>query len=104
VGFQFVSAVLIAWDVLSSSLRRTEALLVSFMEMAVSREFLKDSSWERRWIMGQRSVERPRSVSTELRGELGSMIFDGGAGERGTAVAWVLLLGAVPSDKAAITS
>tara|TARA_R110002060_G_scaffold26196_6_gene35712 strand:+ start:1145 stop:1309 length:165 start_codon:yes stop_codon:yes gene_type:complete len=54
--------------------------------------------------MGQRSVERPRSVSTALSGELGIESVDVvDVGKGGGAVS-SLAFGAVPRDRAAITS
>ena len=104
VGFQFVSANSIACEVLSSSVRKTVALLVSPAAIAASREFLYDRRWESRWIIGQRSVERPSSVSTALSGESGMVVSDGEGNWKGVAVGWVLEFGAVPSDSAVITS
>ena len=52
--------------------------------------------------MGQRSVDRPRRVSTALKAELrngGSR----GMGE-GYGVDWMFAFGVVPSERAAITS
>lgn len=55
-------------------------------------------------MIGQRSVERPRSVSTALSGELGIEPVDaGGVGNGGEIGSW-LAFGAVPRDSAAITS
>lgn len=55
-------------------------------------------------MIGQRSVERPRRVSTALNGELGTEPVDTGGVGKGDDVAWALAFGAVPSDRAAITS
>jgi hypothetical protein len=93
-----------AWEVLSSSVRRTVALLVWPAAIAASRETLKDSKCERRWIMGQRSVERPRRVSTALSGELGAGNSDAGGVGKGAVVGCELVFGGVPSESAAITS
>jgi len=51
-------------------------------------------------MMGQREVERPRSVSTELSG-----VDSEGVGEgKGGAGGWVVVFGGVPRESAAITS
>lgn len=55
-------------------------------------------------MIGQRSVERPRSVSTALNGDLGIEYSDEEGNGNGAAVGWVLVFGAVPSESAAITS
>lgn len=72
VGFQVLSANSIACEAFSNSVLRTEALLVWPATVADSSEFLRDSKWDNRWMIGHRSVERPRRVSTELSGELGT--------------------------------
>lgn len=104
VGFQFVRASSMAWEVFSSSVRRTMALLVSPLEMAASRACLWDRRCERRWIMGQRSVEKPRSVSTAFRGEERLGISSMGGMGNGVDDGWWLVFGEVPSERAAITS
>lgn len=55
-------------------------------------------------MIGHRSVERPSRVSTELRGESG--MFGSGELGKGNGVAdgWLVVLGGVPRDRAAITS
>lgn len=93
-----------AWDVLSSSVRRTVALLVSPAVIAASRDLLTERRRERRWIIGQRSVERPRSVSTAFRGELDNGSVDTGGVGKGVEEDCAFEFGAVPSDRAAITS
>jgi hypothetical protein len=103
-GFHSRSAISMAWEVLSSSVRRTVALLVSPAAIAASRETLNDSRCERRWMMGQRSVERPRRVSTSLRGELVPVKSNVGGVGNGVDVGCEVLFGGVPSDSAAITS
>lgn len=47
------------------------ALLVSPDARAVSMALLSERRCDRRWIMGQRSVDRPRRVSTALNAEFG---------------------------------
>ena len=103
-GFHSRRAISIAWDVLSSSVRRTVALLVWPAAMAASSEVLKDSKCERRWIMGHRSVERPRRVSTALNGEFEAGNSEAGGVGKGAAVGCELVFGGVPSESAAITS
>jgi hypothetical protein len=71
VGFQLVSAISMACDVLSSSVRSTVALLNSPATKASSSDCLKESKCDSRCIMGHRSVDSPRSVSTALSGEIG---------------------------------
>lgn len=104
VGFQFVSAISMAWDVLSSSVRRTVALLSSPAIRASSRDCLKESKCDRRCIMGHRSVDRPRSVSTAFSGEIGIERSGGTGNGNGVDVGCVLVFGAVPRDRAAMTS
>jgi hypothetical protein len=65
---------------------------------------LKERRCERRWIIGQRSVEKPRRVSTAFSGEFGMVSADDGGMGKGTEVGCVLELGAVPKESAAITS
>lgn len=93
-----------AWEVLSSSVRRTVALLRSPAATAASRECLKDRRCERRWMMGQRSVESPSSVSTAFNAEFELRNSESGGGGKGAAVGWELVCGGVPSESAAITS
>jgi hypothetical protein len=52
--------------------------------------------------MGHRSVDRPSNVSTALRAEL-CIGMVGGIGQV-LEVDWTLAFGAVPSERAAITS
>jgi hypothetical protein len=86
--------------VVSSSVRNTLALVISSAATASLSDFLNDNRCERRWIIGQRSVERPKSVSTEFNGELKYGCSSG----KGAAVGCDVVLGEVPSDKAAMTS
>lgn len=53
--------------------------------------------------MGQRSVERPRRVSTEFRGDEGVSGWGGPVKGGGAADASVVL-GGMPRERAAITS
>jgi hypothetical protein len=80
-GFQLVRACSMAWDVLSSSVRRTVALIVSPIARADLIEALNDKRCERRWIIGHRSVARPRRVSTALKGEFFIERFGLGSGD-----------------------
>ena len=65
---------------------------------------MKERRCDKRWIMGQRSVEKPRRVSTAFNGESGMLpAVDGGTG-KGAEVGCVLVLGEVPNERAAITS
>lgn len=80
------------------------ALLVWPAAMAASREILKERRWERRWIIGQRSVERPRSVSTAFRGDPGILPSQEGDVGNGVEAGCVLAFGDVPRERAAITS
>jgi hypothetical protein len=100
VGVHSVNACSIAWEVVSSSARNTLAFVISPAASASSSDFLKDNRCERRWMIGQRSVERPKSVSTEFSGELKNGCSSG----KGVAVGCDVVLGEVPSDRAAITS
>lgn len=93
-----------AWEVLSSSVFRTVALLVSPLDMAASRDCLWERRWERRWIMGHRSVEKPRRVSTACNGELPFGVLSTGGTGKGVEQGWVFVFGGVPNDSAAITS
>lgn len=77
-------------------------MLVWPAAIAASREVLKDSKWDRRWIMGHRSVDSPRRVSTALNGEFG--IKNSGDEGNGVDTGWELAFGGVPSERAAITS
>ena len=54
--------------------------------------------------MGQRSVERPRSVSTALNGELGIILSASDGSLNGVGVGCELEFGDVPSESAAIRS
>jgi hypothetical protein len=55
-------------------------------------------------MIGQRSVERPRRVSTALSGEFAvGNSLTGGDG-KGAVVGCVVVFGGVPSERAAITS
>ena len=103
-GSQFVKASSIAWDVFSSSVRSTEALEIWPRERAVAMDDLKERRWERRWIMGQRVVERPRRVSTALRGVAEVKEESGKSEGKGVVVGRVVVLGDVPRERAAITS
>lgn len=76
VGFQSLSASSMACVSFSSSVRRTVALLVSPEARAASMAFLTDKRCDRRWIMGHRSVDRPRRVSTALNAELGMEVVE----------------------------
>lgn len=55
-------------------------------------------------MMGHRSVENPRSVSTALRGELSVAVPSAGGTGNGVEHGWVFLFGGVPNERAAITS
>jgi hypothetical protein len=71
--------------------------------IAVSSKLFNDSIWERRWIVGHKSVAAPRRVSTPLNGESSNDL----SGVRKIEVSTfggVLVLGGVPSERAAITS
>lgn len=102
VGVHSCRASSMAWELFSSSVRRTVALLVRPVARASWRDFLKERRCERRWIMGQRSVERPRRVSTALNGELGiaAKVWMG----QGKKEDSMLAFGDVPRERAAITS
>lgn len=102
-GCQLVSASSIAIELFSSSVRRTVASFVRPAATAASSWFLKERRCDRRWIIGQRSVENPRRVSTALSGESGILPLDGGTGN-GVEVGCVFALGDVPIERAAITS
>ena len=54
--------------------------------------------------MGHRSVDRPRSVSTALSGELDARKLDSGGAGKGVAIGCEVVFGGVPSERAAITS
>lgn len=92
-----------ACDVFSSSVRRTVALLVSPIASAASMDVLNDNKWESRCMIGHKSVDNPRRVSTEFRGEGGKGLEGAGNG-KGCDIGCVLVLGGVPKDRAAITS
>lgn len=68
VGFQLVRASSIACDEFSSSVLMTTALLVCPAASAASSEVLYASRCDNRCIMGHKSVDSPRRVSTECRG------------------------------------
>lgn len=60
-------------------------------------------------MMGQRVVEKPSRVSTALSGEEGVVSKESAEGEEGgygngAVVGWVVVLGDVPRERAAITS
>jgi hypothetical protein len=93
-----------ACDVFSSSVLITIALLVCPAATAASSEILNDSRCDSRWIIGHRSVERPRRVSTQFRGEFGFERLQGSGRGKGVAIGGVLVCGEVPSERAAITS
>jgi len=91
------------WAVLSISVRRMEALLVCPVAIAVSSKVFNDSNWERRWIVGHKSVAAPRRLSTSLNGESSNEVSSVEKIE-GATFGGVLVLGGVPSERAAITS
>ena len=79
-------------------------MLVCPAAIAASSETLKDRRCERRWIIGQRSVERPRRVSTALNGEFELRNSESGGEGNGAVVGCELVFGGVPNERAAITS
>lgn len=89
--------------VLSNSVRRMEALLVCPVAIAVSSKVFNDSIWERRWSVGHKSVAAPKSVSISLSGESGNELSSVEKIE-GATFGGVLVLGGLPSERAAITS
>ena len=103
-GCQLVSASSIAIELFSSSVRRTVASFVRPAATAALSWVLKDRRCDRRWIIGQRSVENPRRVSTALSGESGILPLDDGGTGNGSEVGCVFVLGDVPIERAAITS
>ena len=103
-GCQLVSASSIAIELFSSSVRRTVASFVRPAATAASSWVLKERRCDRRWIIGQRSVENPRRVSTALSGESGILPLDDGGTGNGAEVGCVFVLGDVPIERAAITS
>ena len=85
-------------------MRKTVALLVWPAATAASREYLNDNRCERRWIMGQRSVDRPKRVSIAISGEFDDRDSKAGGNGKGATIGCELVLGGVPSERAAITS
>jgi hypothetical protein len=53
-------------------------------------------------MIGHRSVDRPRRVSTALSAEMGIEVTTGPGGAQ--EVVWILAFGGLPSERAAITS
>ena len=71
--------------------------------IAVSSKVFNDSNWERRWIVGHKSVAAPRRLSTSLNGESSNEVSSVEKIE-GATFGGVLVLGGLPSERAAITS
>ena len=78
------------------------ALLVCPVATAATRDFLNERRWDSRWMIGHRSVDRPRRVSTALSAEMGIEVTTGPGGAQ--EVVWILAFGGLPSERAAITS
>lgn len=80
-----------------------DALLVCPVAIAVSSEVFNDSIWERRWIVGHKSVAAPSRLSASPNDESSNDLSNVGKIE-GATFGGVLFLGGVPSERAAITS
>jgi hypothetical protein len=94
VRFPFPESDLDGLGCLSSSVRRTVALLACPAAMAASSETLKDRRCERRWIIGQRSVERRAECRRRLTVTLNLGIRSRLAKERERllVVSWCLVI------------
>lgn len=89
-----------ALEVDSSSVRRTQAFEVLPHASATCKSRRDSRRWERRYMMGQRSVAMPKRESTELSGE-----GEGVLGRlRGAIGEGLVEIGAVPYESAVITS
>jgi len=87
----------------SDSIRKTAILEdMAFARTSFSSSVLRDKRPESRWIMGHSVVAMPRRVSTLLRGDVVTAP-SGGKGRRHPG-AGATESGAVPFDRAAITS